>query len=121
MIPLEEDKARGIFTRLIKTLDYLHNTAKIVHRDIKLDNLICDDAENFKLIDFCSAHSIAESDYSIGTVGTCANMAPEIHRQDAKIRSRPLDIWAAGVTLYHILFGKIPFSGTKFTELASSI
>ena len=59
-----------------------------------------DEQENLKLTAFGSAHSISESEISSATAGTYAYMAPEVFGQDIRFRARPLDIWAAGVTLY---------------------
>jgi [calcium/calmodulin-dependent protein kinase] kinase len=102
-------------------LEYLHYTVNIVHRDLKPDNLLIDEMNRLKLVDFGSAHSIREGDLVTNTSGTYAFMAPEVFTENKHFHARPLDIWAAGVTLYYILFDKIPFEGKRLTELTQSI
>jgi [calcium/calmodulin-dependent protein kinase] kinase len=74
-----------------------------------------------KLVDFGSAHRITEGDLVTTTTGTYAFMAPEVFTENKHFHAKPLDMWAAGVTLYFVLFNKIPFVGKKLNELTESI
>jgi [calcium/calmodulin-dependent protein kinase] kinase len=48
-------------------------------------------------------------------------MAPEVFTESKGFHAKPLDIWAAGITLYYLLFNKIPFVGKRLNELTDSI
>ena len=49
---LPEESSRKYFSQLILALEYCHNELKIIHRDIKPDNLLIDADDNVKLSDF---------------------------------------------------------------------
>ena len=54
---LEETKAKYIFRQIIKAVDYLHKNL-IVHRDIKLENILLDGHGRIKIGDFCVSRKI---------------------------------------------------------------
>ena len=66
-----EDEARSIFVQVAKAIHHLHIKAKVVHRDIKDENVILDGEGNIKLIDFGSAAYIKNGpfDVFVGTIG----------------------------------------------------
>ena len=68
---MEEDECRSIFVQVAKAIHHLHVTAKVVHRDIKDENVILDGEGHIKLIDFGSAAYIKSGpfDVFVGTVG----------------------------------------------------
>lgn len=109
---LDEGTCARFIMKLLETLDYLHSM-DIVHRDLKLENIIMvgDSNHHFKIIDFGLAYlSSATQSLKCGSPGY---VAPEILysiRYDSKI-----DIFSTGVILYILLTGKHPFEG-KTTE-----
>lgn len=106
----------GIARNLLGALKYLHERG-IVHRDIKLENVLCVDANPnnpicVKLADFGSSAKLGSNRTTLNTqVGTSFYLAPEIIQK--KPYGRPVDLWALGVLLYIALSGELPFPGTE--------
>lgn len=90
----------------------------IVHRDIKPSNLMFDDEGRVKLVDFGIAFSSKASVHLTATsfiLGTPLYMSPEQSKgQEVDQRS---DIYSLGITFYHMILGKPPFTGTNPVEI----
>lgn len=85
----------------------------LVHRDIKPQNLVVEPSGKLKIVDFGLAAE-AEGAFSGGRLGTPHYMAPEQCRgEQARTAS---DIYALGITLFHMLVGHAPFAGAKTTD-----
>ena len=102
-----EKNARVIMKDLVKGLTYLHSV-KIVHRDIKLDNILISKDMRIKLIDF--GFSTFDDQIHYDFCGTPHYISPEIIGKGGYM-GQPADIWALGVLLYKILTGSFPFKG----------
>jgi hypothetical protein len=108
---------------LLKAIGALHRL-DIVHRDIKTDNIHLGQDGVLRVLDLGVAVSLAErkADDPIGQAGTPSYMAPELF--DSPEPQPGHDLYAAGVTLYHLLtrkypYGEIePFQTPKFGEPA---
>ncbi len=110
-------EARRIAGALCRALGCAH-AGRIVHRDVKPENVLLAADGSVKVGDFGIAR-LAESTTEVpgGTiVGTPRYMAPEQARGGAV--SPATDVYAAGVVLYEMLVGRTPFSGTSAVELA---
>lgn len=70
-VNMEEKECRKIFVQVAEAVHHLHTKAKVVHRDIKDENVILDGEGNIKLIDFGSAAYIKSGpfDVFVGTIG----------------------------------------------------
>jgi len=96
-------------------LQHAHDTAGLVHRDIKPGNLIVDKAGTLKILDLCLARFFHEENESITqkydetVLGTADYLAPEqiLDSHSVDIRA---DIYSLGATLYFCLAGKAPFA-----------
>ena len=70
-VNMEEQECRKIFVQVAEAVHFLHTKAKVVHRDIKDENVVLDGDGNIKLIDFGSAAYIKSGpfDVFVGTIG----------------------------------------------------
>jgi protein-serine/threonine kinase len=70
-VNMEEKECRKIFVQVAEAIHHLHTKAKVVHRDIKDENVVLDGEGNIKLIDFGSAAYIKSGpfDVFVGTIG----------------------------------------------------
>jgi serine/threonine protein kinase len=112
---LTEQVAKFIFKQIILTLQYIHNH-NIVHRDIKLDNILIDLDNNIKICDFGVSKIIRNNESMIEQCGTPAYIAPEI-LLNRGYEGFGVDIWSAGVVLYAMLSGTVPFKGNNIRDL----
>jgi serine/threonine protein kinase len=74
---LNENIAKFIFKQIIEGLQYIHSQ-NIVHRDIKLDNILIDLQNNIKICDFGVSKQVKKGDVMHDQCGTPAYIAPEI-------------------------------------------
>ncbi len=112
---LAEENSLLIAQSVAEALDYAWKTARVVHCDIKPDNVIIDGDGTVKVADLGLAKSIRSvvdrAKLSSGMVfGTPNYISPEQSRGDADLDCRA-DIYSLGATLYHCLTGKMPFEG----------
>ena len=112
---LTEQVAKYIFKQIILSLQYIHNH-NIVHRDIKLDNILIDLDNNIKICDFGVSKIIKKGESMFEQCGTPAYIAPEILINQG-YEGFGVDIWSAGVVLYAMLGGTVPFKGNNINEL----
>ena len=112
---LNESIAKFIFKQIILSLQYIHSK-NIVHRDIKLDNILIDLNNNIKICDFGVSKKISNNDKMFEQCGTPAYIAPEILK-DKGYEGFSVDIWSCGVVLYAMLSGTVPFKGNNLNEL----
>ena len=88
---LNEKTAKIIFKQLILAIKYIHSR-NIIHRDIKLDNILIDLNNNIKLCDFGVGKQIHKGELLNDQCGTPAYIAPEIVRNDS-YEGPPVDLW----------------------------
>jgi serine/threonine protein kinase len=109
---LSEKTAKFLFRQIILGIKHIHSQ-NIVHRDIKLENIIIDLNNNVKICDFGIGKVInSEDELLYDKCGTPMYMAPEIILSNKKngYKGFPVDIWSSGITLYIMLSGTLPFT-----------
>lgn len=97
--PLTESRTRDLLRQLIPAVDYLHKLG-IIHRDIKLDNILLDKAWTLKLIDLGGAEIIGQKQSAFGTL---FYMAPEMLAKEKY--TYKVDVWSIGALMYRLLAG----------------
>eukprot|EP00826_Nyctotherus_ovalis_P034338 TRINITY_DN2841_c0_g2_i1.p1 TRINITY_DN2841_c0_g2~~TRINITY_DN2841_c0_g2_i1.p1 ORF type:complete len:390 (+),score=90.65 TRINITY_DN2841_c0_g2_i1:111-1280(+) len=116
---LSEPEARRIFTQIVAAVRYCHQKG-VVHRDLKLENILLDEDKNVRIIDFGFSVMVNPKAKLKVFCGTPSYMAPEIIAKK-EYHGAPADVWSLGVILYAMLAGKFPFKGGNETELFASV
>jgi serine/threonine-protein kinase len=111
---IDPQRAIRITIAVLEALQYIHDNG-IVHRDMKPENVMVDDHDDIKLIDFGIAGDAAARRLTYANVtaalGTPNYISPE--QVKGKRGDGRSDIYAVGVMLYEMLTGKMPFSGSN--------
>lgn len=107
---LKERDACRLFAQLVSGVSYLHRK-KIIHRDLKLENLLLDRNRNVIITDFGFANNFSarENDLMATSCGSPCYAAPELVVQDGLYVGAAVDVWSCGVILYAMLAGYLPF------------
>ena len=138
-LPFTQEIVQHIMTQIVNGLRYLHNS-KILHRDIKLDNILLhyennDDLKNanilkanVKIIDFGFARYLEDNTLAESTLGSPIYMDPQILQKLNKIDNntsfgydQKADIWSLGAVCYEMLIGSPPFTASNLKELIDNI
>ena len=137
--PFPEEAVQYLMKQIVSAIYYLHKN-NILHRDIKLDNILVNfDSEedkkhknmlkaNVKIIDFGFARHLAPSQLAYSTLGSPINMDPGILRKLNKMENsrdygydQKADIWSLGTICYEMLIGKCTFDAESMRELVSKV
>ena len=107
---LKEKDACRLFAQLISGVWYIHQ-CKIVHRDLKLENLLLDRNRNVIITDFGFANRFEHrtDDLMQTSCGSPCYAAPELVISEGAYVGSAVDIWSCGVILYAMLAGYLPF------------
>ena len=98
---------------MLKALHYCHKVAKVIHRDIKPDNIVINHNDEAVLIDFgvsVLVHDLNE-DFMENNMGSYLFFAPEMFTtgvERKQVRGEMTDLWALGITFYYLSAGKYP-------------
>ncbi len=116
---LSEDVVQTIAKQLVDALHYLHSN-RIIHRDMKPQNILLAADGTVKLCDFGFARAMSHNTFVLTSIkGTPLYMAPEL------VQERPythaVDVWSLGVILYELFVGKPPFYTTSIYSLIKKI
>ena len=103
-----------MFLQIVDGLSFIHSKG-VVHRDIKLENILLDHHGNLKIADF-GVSKLVSPEVMYDACGTPAYIAPEM-LTGRGYKGVTVDIWSAGIVLYTMLFGNVPFKGQSIEEL----
>ncbi|CAL8096970.1 unnamed protein product [Calicophoron daubneyi] len=117
---LTEVEVLRVFCDLCEAVCRLHHCkTPIIHRDLKVENILIDERQNFVLCDFGSStsrvlhpaiHGLQRCQEEINKYTTLAYRAPELINLYSSIPLGPqIDIWAMGCLLYCLCFASLPF------------
>ena len=137
--PFPEEVVQYFMKQIVSAIYYLHKH-NILHRDIKLDNILVQydsekDKENndllkakIKLIDFGFARHLNEGQLAQSILGSPINMDPGILRKLNKMAhsneyayDQKADIWSLGTACYEMLIGKNTFDAKSLHELVKKV
>lgn len=116
---LKEKLARKFFRQVVAAVEYCHSM-RVIHRDIKAENLLLDDQMRVKLIDFGLSNQYAPGELLKTFCGSPTYTAPELIKRQ-EYQGPEVDVWALGVLLYALVCGSLPFDGNSFQELFTKI
>ncbi|MBQ17445.1 MAG: hypothetical protein CMJ65_10005, partial [Planctomycetaceae bacterium] len=105
-------KLQRLLEQICEAVGYIHSKGW-VHRDIKPDNLLMTKSAEARVIDLSLAMKINKRSKIIQ--GTRTYIAPETIKKQKAVPQT--DIYSLGITIYEVLTGQVPFTGTSPTEL----
>jgi serine/threonine protein kinase len=116
---LRERVARKFARQIGSSLEYLHANG-VVHRDLKIENILISQTGDIKLIDFGLSNLFSPTSHLRTFCGSLYFAAPEL------LNARPylgpeVDIWSFGVVLYVLVCGKVPFDDQSMPALHAKI
>lgn len=118
---LPEKEARRFFRQIISAVDHCH-LADVVHRDLKLENMLLSSQRNILISDFGLGRTIKrDTDEYLKTFCGTPNYAAVELISGIPYLGTKSDIWAMGVILYVMLTGKLPFYGDTISALYAKI
>jgi len=117
---LSEVETCRLFQQIISGVEYCHR-AKIIHRDLKLENILLDKAGQVKIADFGLSAIKFEFGQKMDTsCGTPSYTCPEAIT-GKKYVGAPADLWSLGVILFAMLSGFLPFESANIPALFRKI
>lgn len=106
---LSEEESRTFFRQIVQAVHYVHSK-KIIHRDLKLENILLDANNRCKIVDFGLSYYVSSKERTVTDAGTEAYLAPEVFSgSSGQADPFKLDVWSLGVILYALVHGKLPF------------
>ena len=138
--PFSEEIVQYLMRQLVSAINYLHKN-KIIHRDLKLDNILINFptekdktdlnmlAAQIKIIDFGFATRLRTANQNLTktVLGTPSNMEPhmlnnmELRQNSLEGYDEKVDIWSLGTLCYEMIVGRLTFFGRNMNELYEKV
>lgn len=116
---LPEEEVQKIAKQLVRALHYLHSN-RIIHRDMKPQNILIGPHGTIKLCDFGFARAMSCNTMVLTSIkGTPLYMAPELVQEQAY--NHTADLWSLGCILYELYYGQPPFYTNNIYTLIQQI
>ncbi|KAI9910423.1 hypothetical protein PsorP6_011055 [Peronosclerospora sorghi] len=115
-----ENDVRKIIRSVLRALAFLHANC-ITHRDLKLENLLLENADNpasIRLCDFGLSTRFERGEKLVQTMGTIDYVAPEVLDGDY---NEKCDLWSVGVICFELLTGVSPFHASTMDATMANI
>ncbi|ORX62248.1 Pkinase-domain-containing protein [Hesseltinella vesiculosa] len=117
---LSEKRARSFARQIVSALDYMHRNS-LVHRDLKIENILIDKAgRKIKIIDFGLSNLFCPERQLTTYCGSLYFAAPELLRA-TPYYGPEVDIWSLGVVIYVMVTGTVPFDDKSMPGLHEKI
>ncbi|KAK6406712.1 Serine/threonine-protein kinase [Elasticomyces elasticus] len=116
---LKEKQARKFGRQISSALDYCHRNS-IVHRDLKIENILISKNGDIKIIDFGLSNLFSPKGYLKTFCGSLYFAAPEL-LMAKEYRGPEVDVWSFGIVLYVLVCGKVPFDDQSMPQLHAKI
>lgn len=116
---MKEKEARAKFRQILSAVSYCHKK-RVIHRDLKAENLLLDENLDIKIADF-GFSNLYDPDAKLDTFcGSPPYAAPELF-QGRRYTGPEVDVWSLGVILYVLTTGCLPFDGKTLQEMRESV
>ena len=115
----KEKDARVKFRQILEAVWYCHQQ-RIIHRDLKAENLLLDANFNIKIADFGFSNLYNPASQLETFCGSPPYAAPELFQGKAYVGPE-VDVWSLGVILYVLTTGYLPFDGKTLAEMRESV
>jgi serine/threonine protein kinase len=118
---VRESEARVLMKQILSAVQYMHER-DVAHRDLKPENILIDSARQLrvKIADFGLSKLVGATELTGTMSGSPSYVAPEV-LAGGSYDARKSDAWSAGVILYTMVAGNVPWSGDQLPQIFAQI